>query len=518
MYSLTRSLHRAALINRNGIATYFEGNETSWQDTLLRVQRIAAVLLERGVQNNDRVALLGGNSDTFYQCLFAINWAGGISMPLNMRFAVPEIAYCLSDSGSKILLVDEEFLDMVPEISLSAPQLKVVISLGKSRPESAVNGLADLVKDVAPVEDAGRAGKDIAALYYTGGTTGRSKGVMLGHDDFVVNVIQWAHTVGVTSKERNLIIAPMFHLVGGLNSVAAAVLASSLVIARKFDAGHLVQMMVKNEVSKTCLVPIMLDAIVAWLEENPTDLSCLKRISYGGAPMSEKALKRALAALPNTSFYQVYGQTEGGPNISVLDARYHVLDGPDAGKLRSAGQPLPGVEVDILDEEGNPLKQGETGEICVRGLTVSQGYWNLPEETAEANRFGWLHTGDAGYFDEDGFLFIVDRIKDMIITGGLNVYSAEVENIINRHPSVGQCAVIGIPSERWGEQIHAIVRLAEGAKVTEEELAELCRSELAGYKQPRSFEFRVEPFPVTGLGKVLKREIRAPYWEASQPG
>jgi long-chain acyl-CoA synthetase len=512
MHSLTRSLQRAALVRPRGIATWFEGRETNWQQTLHRVQSIAAVLKARGLGNNDRVALLGGNSDFFYQCLFAINWAGGISMPLNMRFAVPEIAYCLTDSGSKILIVDEEFLDMVPEISRSSPQLQCVLSLGKGRPQAAIDSLSDFLTELEPIEDAGRGGADVAALYYTGGTTGRSKGVMLSHDDFVVNTLQWAHAIGVSSAERNLIIAPMFHLVGGLNSFAAAIFASTLIVARKFDAGELVKIMQQQAVTKTCLVPVMLDAIVTWLEEHPTGLDSLQRISYGGAPMSEKGLKRALLALPHTRFYQVYGQTEGGPNICVLDARYHVLEGPLAGKLRSAGQPITGVNVAILDEQGKPVQQGETGEICVQGLTVSRGYWNMPEETAEAHRFGWLHTGDAGYFDEDGFLFIVDRIKDMIITGGLNVYSAEVENVIARHPGVLQCAVIGIPSERWGEQIHAIVRLVEGAVVSEEELASLCRSELAGYKQPRSFEFRSQPFPVTGLGKVLKRELRAPYW------
>jgi long-chain acyl-CoA synthetase len=511
MHSLSQALQRAALVKPDGIATWFNGRETTWNQTLEAVQRKAAVLQARGIRPDDRVALLGGNSDEFYQSLLAIIWAGGIAMPLNMRFAVPEIAYCLTDSGSRILLVDEEFLDMVPGISGSAPALESVISLGIGRPEAGVDSFAELARQSEPAAAAERGGDDIATLYYTGGTTGRSKGVILSHHDFVVNSLQWALAIGVSSTERNLVIAPMFHLVGGLNSLAAAIFTYTLVIVRKFDPGELVKTMQQQAVTKASLVPVMLDMIVDWLQAHPTPLPALRRIDYGGAPMSEKGLRKALAALPGTGFYQVYGQTEGGPNISVLDARYHVLEGPLAGRLRSAGQPIHGVTVAILDEQGHELPQGETGEICVRGLTVSRGYWNLPEETAAAHKFGWLHTGDAGYFDQDGFLYIVDRIKDMIITGGLNVYSAEVENAINRHPAVLQCAVIGIPSERWGEQIHAIIRVVEGAAVSEEELANLCRAELAGYKLPRSFEFRDQPFPVTPLGKVLKRELRKPY-------
>src|SRR5690606_29189965 len=231
-----------------------------------------------------------------------------------------------------------------------------------------------------------------------------------------------------------------------------------------------------------------------------------------GAPMTEAGLGGALRALPGVRFCQIYGQTEGGPNISILHHEYHVLEGPNAGKLRSAGQPMPGTIVAILDEEDRPVPQGEVGEICVRGLTISPGYWNQPEETAKAQRNGWLHTGDAGYFDEDGFLYIVDRLKDMIITGGENVYSAEVENVVSLHEAVAECVVIGIPNERWGEQIHAIVRLKEGHTCTEEELMAHCRKHLAGYKCVRSVEFRSEPFPLSGANKILKRELRARYW------
>jgi long-chain acyl-CoA synthetase len=513
MYSLSRSLRRAALVNRNGVASRFEGNDTTWAETLERVQKIAAALVAAGVSDNDRVAMLGGNSDTYFQCLFAIPWAGGILVPINMRLAPPEIIHCLNDSGSRILLVDEEFLDIVPEIQRSSPSVELIICAGNGRDSLATPPLGELIESCEPIEDCGRGGSDITALYYTGGTTGRSKGVVITHEKIIVNILQWATAIGVSRTDVLLIIAPMFHLVGGLCAIASAVLAAGTCILSRFDVPEVVQTISESKVTKAALVPVMVDAIVNHLAKHPTDLSTLKKISYGGAPMTEAGLKRAMQALPATRFYQVYGQTEGGPNISILDPEYHVVDGEHAGKLRSAGQPIPGTEVTIHDEQNNPVRSGEVGEICVRGLTVSSGYWNLPEMTAEANRGGWLHTGDAGYFDEDGFLYIVDRIKDMIITGGLNVYSAEVENVLSTHPAVEQCVVFGIPSDRWGEKIHAIVRLMEGAEVTDQELMTHCRGQLAGYKCVRSVEFRTEPFPLSGANKVLKRELRAPYWE-----
>ena len=418
MYSLSQTLRRAALVNRHGIATRFEGRSFTWAETLERVQRIAGALARAGVEPGDRVAILGTNSDVYLQCLFAIPWAGGIAVPINMRLAPPEIVYCLNDSGSRVLLIDDEFAGIIPELQRSAPSVEKIVRLGESSATPEILSLDEITADCPPIEDRGRGGKDIVALYYTGGTTGRAKGVILTHEGFLVNVLQWALAIGVSRRDILLIIAPMFHLVGGLNAVANAVFAAEACIMRKFSAADVVKTIADSGATNTALVPIMVDAVVGYLTEHPTDLPTLETISYGGAPMTEVALKRAMRALPNTRFCQVYGQTEGGPNISVLDPEYHALEGERAGKLRSAGQPIPGTEVTVLDEDDHPVRPGKVGEICVRGLTISPGYWNLPELTAEAQRGGWLHTGDAGYLDEDGFLFIVDRTKDVIITGG----------------------------------------------------------------------------------------------------
>jgi long-chain acyl-CoA synthetase len=513
MYSFSKALQRAALVNRRGTATWYRGRETSWEDTLNRVRRIAGVLVDCGVGDGDAVAMLGVNTDSLFQCFFAVPWAGGMSVPLNYRLAVPEIAECLNDAECKVLLVDEAWLHLVPAICQAAPSVARVLCLGPPDDALGVASLAQLAEAREPIEDRGRGGDDIAALYYTGGTTGRAKGVMITHEGMVVNILQWILAVEVTSRDVMLVIAPMFHLVGGLNALAVTVLAAQAAIVDKFDPADVVRIIRGVGVTKAAMVPIMVEAIVAHLDAHPTELPSLKRISYGGAPMTEAGLRRALNALPQLRFYQIYGQTEGGPNITMLAPEYHVLEGAHAGRLRSAGKAIAGTIIRIVDAEDRPLPAGEVGEIVVQGLTVSPGYWKLPDVTAETHRGGWLHTGDVGYLDEDGFLYIVDRLKDMIITGGENVYSAEVENVVGAHPAVAQCVVIGIPSERWGEQVHAIVRLKEGMEATGEEIVAHCRRSLGGFKCVRSVEFRDEPFPVSGANKILKRELRAAYWK-----
>lgn len=516
MYSLTAALSRAALVSLDRTASQFQGRKLTWAETLDRVRQIAGALAAHGISENDHVAILSGNSDVYFQCLFAIPWAGAVAVPVNTRWAPAEIVHCLNDSGCKMLLVDEEFFETASGISDSLDTVESFISLGKPVPSTDLPALEDLISASEPIADQGRGGDDIAYLYYTGGTTGRSKGVIITHEHMLVNILQWAHATGPDRDDVLLIIAPMFHAAGGMNAIAAAVLGASASFMNKFDPAEVVENISSCGVTNTGLVSVMVDAIVNHLEATSAELPGLKTITYGGSPMPQTTLRRAMKALPHTRLYQVYGQTEGGPTISVLPPRYHVLEGEYSGKLKSAGQPLAGTHIQITDENDKVLPAGEVGEIRVRGLTISPGYWNLPEVTSETMRDGWLHTGDAGYLDEDGFLYIIDRVKDMIITGGENVYSAEVENVLCMHPAVSECAVIGIPSERWVETIHAIVRLKEGQSTTGDELIAHCREYLAGFKCPRSVDFREEPFPISGAAKVLKRELRAPYWKGHE--
>jgi long-chain acyl-CoA synthetase len=246
------------------------------------------------------------------------------------------------------------------------------------------------------------------------------------------------------------------------------------------------------------------------------DLSTLRGMNYGGSPMPPALIKRARDAFPRCRLFQGYGQTETSPNVSMLFDEYHDPDGPNADKIESAGQPVLTVEVRIVDEDDKVLPTGSTGEILARGPNIMAGYWNKPEETAQALRGGWMHTGDIGFQDDDGFLFIVDRVKDVIISGGETIYSTEIEAVIYQHSAVMSCAVIGIPDDKWGERIHAVVVLKAGHQLTLEALDSHCRTQLAGYKCPRSLDTRYEPLPMSGAGKILKRELRAPFWEGKQ--
>ena len=488
----------------------------TWLEALERVARIASALRSLGLSDGDRVGILAANSDDYFLSLHAIPWAGGIAVPINMRLSEPEIQHCANDAGCRTLLVDARQVETASAMRSALTTVEHVLCFDRGKAPHGAESLNALLADCPPCEDAGRGDGDIAALYYTGGTTGRPKGVMLTHAGLLTGVLQWANALGVTQQDRFLIVAPMFHLVGGLNAIATTMLAAQACILGRFDAHLALNEIEAAGVTKAGLVPAMVNMMVDQIAESSADVSSLRKISYGGAPMTEASLKRALAAMPHVDFHQVYGQTEGGPCISVLGPEHHAWKGERAGKLQSAGKPLPGTEVAILDAEDKRLPFGATGEVGVRGLSVSPGYWNLPEETEKANAGGWLHTGDVGYIDDEGFLFIVDRVRDMIITGGENVYSAEVENALCHHPAVAECAVIGIPSRRWGEAVHGIVRVAKGAEVSAEELVAFCRKRLAGYKCPRSVEFRAAPFPLSGANKVLKRELRKPYWAGAQ--
>lgn len=513
MLSLTQFPRRAARINGNGVATICGDRQRTWSVVLDRIKRAAGMLQGLGLENNDRVAILAPNSDTYLEYLFSVNWAGGVLVPLNTRLAAPEIADWINDSDAKFLVVSEAFVEVVSAIREQFNSVQHVIYMGEEETPAGYLSHEELLLESPAAADAGRGGPDLAALFYTGGTTGRSKGVMITHEGLYINILQWITGVGVTADERFLIIPPMFHAAGGENSIAVAALAATAFIMPQFDALGALRAIDRERLTKLPLVATMLDMVINHPQIAEFDVSSVRKITYGASPIHERILKRSLEVFPQAEFCQVFGQTEGGPTVTVLPPKYHVTEGPDAGKLKSAGLPIIGVDLVILDEQDQELPSGETGEICVRGPGVSPGYWKLPDITAEALRGGWMHTGDAGYLDEDGFLYIADRIKDMIISGGENVYPAEVEAVLMKHSAIAECAVIGIPSKKWGEQVHAIVRLEEALSLDEEALISYCREYLAGYKCIRSVTFTDQPFPLSAANKVLKRELRKPYWE-----
>ena len=415
-----------------------------------------------------------------------------------------EIIYSLNDSQTKVILVDDAFAPMIPALTANVPSLKAVVHCGdKELPEGAVSYEA-LVADNEPVEDAYRQGKDLAGVFYTGGTTGFPKGVMLSHENMVTSAlgtIASGELLGVGAVFLHA--APMFHLADLAAWAGQVVFGGTHVTVPFFEPTAVLGAVQKHQVTDILLVPTMIQMLVDHPDVDQYDVSSMNRTLYGGSVISEGVLKRTLAKFPGVRMTQAYGMTEVAPVGTLL-----LPDDHHDHYLRSAGKAALHTEIKVIDADGATVPVGEVGEVCIRGGNVMLGYWGKPEESAAVLHDGWMHTGDAGKLDEDGFLYIVDRIKDMIVTGGENVYSAEVENALSRHPAVAASAVIGIPHEKWGETVHAVVVLAPEATVTGDELKAYCQESIAGYKVPRSFEF-VQELPVNGAGKILKRELRA---------
>jgi long-chain acyl-CoA synthetase len=336
---------------------------------------------------------------------------------------------------------------------------------------------------------------------------------MLSHGNLMVNSMNSLGEGLFQSSAIYLHAAPMFHLANGAAMYSLLLSGGSNVIIPAFTPEAVMSAVQNERVTDVLLVPTMIQMLVDHSALGSYDLSSLKNIIYGASPISAAVLNRATAALPNVQFTQAYGMTELSPMATVLHWKEHIGEGRAKGRHRGAGRATLGCEVRIVDPDDKPVPHGTVGEIIVRGDNVMMGYWERPEETARAVIDGWMHTGDSGYMDQDGFIYVVDRVKDMIISGGENVYSVEVENALAQHPAVAQCAVIGIPDERWGETVHAVVVTRSGAKVSAGELIEFSKTLIAGYKCPRSVDISENPLPLSGAGKVLKRALRQPFWE-----
>lgn len=506
-------IERSALINGNSEAIVDGDVRYNWKQARDRIARLAAGLQAIGCREGDRVAILGLNSHRYYECIFASPWAGGVMVPINIRLAPPEMAYCLNDSGTSILFVDEAFLPVAEKIAGEVDSLKQVVLMGEGTHELCATSHEELVAGHAPMEPADRGPDDVSGLYYTGGTTGLSKGVMLSHANQVTNTLQTRMAFNMDKDSIYLNVAPMFHAANMIGMLNATMAASRHVFIPAFTPAGVLEIVQKERVSHAIMVPTMVNMMFHHPTIDDFDLSSIQTVLYGGSPMAESVIARVREQVPEARVIQAYGLTETSPILTVLESRYHTFEGPDAGRTRSAGQVVPATELCIQDDSGRLCEPGEVGEVCTRGPNIMMGYWNLPEQTAEAMRGGWFHTGDGGYLDEEGFLFISDRMKDMIVTGGENVYSIEVENALYKHPAVETCAVIGIPSEQWGEEVHAVVFLAEGQEGDAGELIRHCHELIAGYKCPRSISFSDEPLPLSGAGKILKRTLREPFWK-----
>ncbi len=470
------------------------GRTLTYAELADRVRRVATAIAER-TEPGDRVALLAANSGQYLELYVAVPAAGRVLVPLNTRWADPELIYALDDSGTRLLITDRE-------PGALAQHADQVLAAGDE--------LEALIDAASPAPDfgAGVTEQDLAGLFYTGGTTGRSKGVMLTHRNLIANTIHTRVAQPTRTDDVYLVMAPMFHAAGSVSILDSIWNGAHQVILPVFDPGRSLDLIERYRVTTTLGVPTMLAAQVEEQLTRPRDVSSLRTYGRGGSPIAGEVVRRAAEVFPTTEQIELYGATELSPLVTAFPHHERAVG---TERVRSCGRPIMGVAVRIAGADDRELPAGEVGEILVRGPNVMAGYWNKPEETAAVLRDGWYRTGDVGRLDEDGYLYVLDRSKDMIITGGENVYSTEVEEALYGHPAVLEVTVFGIPDETWGEAVHAVVvPRAEG--LTADELIEHCRGVIAGYKVPRSIEFRTEPLPKSGPGKVLKRELRARYW------
>jgi acyl-CoA synthetase (AMP-forming)/AMP-acid ligase II len=512
---LTQGLHRALQQRPNAIASICGDRAWTFAQFGHRVARLAGALHRLGMKTGDRVGMLSLNSDVYLEYYLGVYWAGGVVNPVNTRWSVKEIAFSLDDCRTDILIVDDQFLPLVGEIRAAAPHLRHIIHAGVAPSPAGILRYDDLLDEAEPVADAYRSGEDLAGIFYTGGTTGWPKGVMLSHRGLYVNALGLAAEAGLKDDSVGLHAAPMFHLADGAFMNALLMVGACHVALPRFEPVAAMKVIETVGVTETLLVPTMIQMIADHPSIGGHDLGSLRTLFYGGSPINEALLERAERALPGIGFLQLYGMTELSPCATILTPEMHREAGRRLGRHRSAGRAIIGAQVKVTGPDGEELPRGAVGQVAVRGPGVMLGYWNRPAETAAALNDGWMMTGDGGRMDDDGYLFIVDRIKDMIVSGGENIYCAEVEAALASHPAVATCAIIGIPHELWGEAVHAFVVTQADAPVDEAGLIAHCKSLVANYKCPRSISF-VPSLPLSGTGKVLKTELRAPFWEGRE--
>lgn len=509
---LSRFLKRIVQHRPNHLAMVCGERRYTWTQFHDRVARLAGGLKAQGFKADNRVAILMLNSDRYGEALMGVPWAGGATAPLNVRLNIAEVADSLDDSEAKFLMVDDMCVETGQKLAAERKGKLKLIYAGEGKcPPDAID-YEDLVQNAQPAEDAGRTGDDLAIILYTGGTTGRSKGVMHGHSSAAIWPI-YGMAEGLHHEDAvYLNCMPLFHIGSAWPFFGCVASGATTIMQPAFDPAQVLRGVEAEKATEMLLVPTMIQRLIEDPAFDKTDTSTLKRILYGASPITETLMNKAMTALPQTEFVQVYGMTEVCA-ITILHHSQLQGRGRELGRHRAAGRPTYVCEMRVVDEDDNPVPQGTVGEIVVRGPNVMQGYWNRPEETAKALKGGWMHTGDGGYIDDEGYYFIVDRVKDMIISGGENIYSVEVENAISLHPAVQSCAVIGIPHEEWGETVHAIVIPYEGKTVGEQDVVDHCRERIARYKCPRSVEIRREPFPLSAAGKILKRDLRKEFLE-----
>jgi long-chain acyl-CoA synthetase len=493
MTTMIGPLRRAVTVGADQVAVVCGDDEPTYRETWNRCRQLVGALRGLGVGTGDRVAIVGPNCHRYLEIYQTVPGAGMVLVPLNQRHTEAELRYALEDSGASVLFAGRDIGDL-------GDAVEHVVDLG--------NGYERLVADAVPADFPDDVAEDaVAGIFYTGGTTGTAKGVMLTHRSLIANAFHYQACSPFGPDTCWLIVAPLFHLAGSIAVLSTVWHGGRHVVLPAFDPATALSLIEEHRVTATLMVPTMLAAISEEQLARPRDVSTVRTISHGGSPSATETLRRANLAFPDAELLHIYGTTETAPIATSFHHEERLLDTPRA---RSCGQPAVGVEVMIVGPDGARLEPGAVGEVAIRGPNVMVGYWNKPVETAAALVDGWYRSGDLAYMDDEAYIYLVDRAKDMIVTGGENVYSTEVEDVLYRHPAVLEAAVFGIPDAQWGEAVHAVV--VPRADVSEDELISHCHAAIAGYKVPKRIELRSEPLPKSGAGKVLKRQLRAPFW------
>jgi len=509
--SLADIVRRHAADRPAAAALVHAGRKTTYAALDRAASRVANGLITEGIKPQTRIAHFDKSSDIFFELLFGVAKANAVMVSVNWRLAAPEVLHIVNDARAEILFVGEEFFPVVDKICDELKTVRKIVAFGTRHPGwESFDVWRDRHADADPGLPAGPG--DTAVQFYTSGTTGLPKGAELTNANFAWMLPLWTRTWLLAEGVPNLVCLPMFHIGGAGWGIAGLFSGATNHVMREFVPAEVLQTIEREKLQVMLLVPAMILFLVQAPQIRETDLSSLRLIVYGAAPIPADLLRQAMGAF-RCGFQQVYGLTETTGAITLLPPDDH--DPADVGKLLSCGYAQEGVELRIVGDDGKDMATGQVGEIAVRSPQIMGGYWNLPDATRRAIQGDWFFTGDAGYLDDKGYLYIYDRVKDMIVSGGENIYPAEIESALFGHPAVADVAVIGVPDERWGEAVKAVVVKKPGIDVSTGELIGWARERIAGYKLPKSVDF-VAALPRNPTGKILKRELRNPYWGDKQ--
>jgi fatty-acyl-CoA synthase len=491
--------------------TYCEFNE--------RADRLSAALLRLGVKKGDRVAFLSFNCHRLLEAYYGVPQIGAVLLAMNIRLSPEELTYILNDSTPRVLCFDPELIPLVEALRPRVQSVEHYISLRDAKPDWALGQFYDellAASEPAGIDFTGIDENSVAELFYTSGTTAYPKGVMLTHRNLYLHAFYTALGMGATDHDVHIYTVPLFHVNSWGAPHIVTLSGGRHVILRKFDPPVVLKLIQRERVTHLQMVPAMTIALLNHPDFPRYDLSSVREIMLGGAPANTALIQEMEKKIPSCTAHGGYGLTETSPVISLAHIKEHLADDAAEEKLRrkaTAGYALAGSEIRVVDLDGRDVEpdRQQVGEVVVRGDVVMEGYWRQPEATAAALRDGWFHTGDLATIDEEGYILIVDRAKDMILTGGENVASAEIERVLYQHPAILECAVIAVPDEQWGEVAHAVITLKTGCQASCAEVLDHCRKHLAGFKIPKSIEF-VDALPKGGTGKILKKVLREKFW------